>query len=59
MELLIFVFIGVGIFAGLSAGLFGVGGGIISVPAMVMILKRFFVLMLLIVALQLLLFSLN
>ena len=39
MELLIFI--GVGIFTGLSAGLFGIGGGLISVPAMVLLLPYF------------------
>lgn len=38
-ELLIFV--GVGVFTGLSAGLFGIGGGLVSVPAMVFILPYF------------------
>jgi len=39
MELLIFIC--VGIFTGLSAGLLGLGGGIISVPAMVILLPYF------------------
>ena len=39
MEIL--VFICVGIFTGLSAGLLGVGGGIVSVPAMVILLPYF------------------
>ena len=39
MELLIFICVGV--FTGLSAGLLGVGGGIISVPAMIFLLPYF------------------
>lgn len=39
MEIL--VFICVGIFTGLSAGLLGVGGGIVSVPAMIILLPYF------------------
>lgn len=34
-------FVGVGVFTGLSAGLLGVGGGIISVPAMIILLPLF------------------
>lgn len=39
MELLIFII--VGIFTGLSAGLLGIGGGLVSVPAMIFILPYF------------------
>jgi len=39
MELLIFIC--VGIFTGLSAGLLGIGGGLVSVPAMVLLLPYF------------------
>ena len=39
MELMIFIIVGV--FTGLSAGLLGVGGGIVSVPAMIFLLPYF------------------
>jgi len=39
MELVIFII--VGIFTGLSAGLLGIGGGIVSVPAMIFLLPYF------------------
>lgn len=39
MELLIFI--AVGVFTGLSAGMLGVGGGIVSVPAMIILLPYF------------------
>lgn len=39
MELMIFIIVGV--FTGLSAGLLGVGGGIVSVPAMIFLLPNF------------------
>ena len=39
MEIIVFALVGV--FAGLSAGFFGVGGGLITVPAMIFLLPHF------------------